>query len=98
MQRNDAKAMEVLSNAEGVIAPLMKEFNMHEVQKLKMSVFAALAKNGDVVLSPSGTSADTQTMLLVDKILSNSSKLHVEICFISNKSALVCNRWFWLSQ
>ena len=82
MERNDAKAMEVISNAEGIIAPLLKEYNMHEANKKKLAVFDALANNTDVVLTPSSASNDTQTMLLVDQILSQTSKFFCVLTFV----------------
>jgi hypothetical protein len=74
--KNEAHAMEKVSDAEGIVAPLLKEYNIHEQNLRKMNVFNALAKNKDVVISPSGTNADSQTLLLVDQIMSGSAKIN----------------------
>jgi hypothetical protein len=72
VQRNEAASMEVVSNAEGVIAPLLRPFNEHETSLRGLQVFDKFANNKDVVIAPSGNQ-DVQTMLLCDQILSSSN-------------------------
>jgi hypothetical protein len=72
VQRNEAAAMEVISNAEGVIAPLLRALNEHETSLRQLQVFDKFANNKDVVIAPSGNQ-DVQTMLLCDQILSSSN-------------------------
>jgi regulator of protease activity HflC (stomatin/prohibitin superfamily) len=72
VQRNEAAAMEVISNAEGVIAPLLRQFNDHETSLRGLEVFSKFANNKDVVIAPSGND-DIQTMLLCDQILASSA-------------------------
>ena len=69
VQRNDAQAMEIVANAEGEIAPLLREYNTHQTNLHKLEVFASLSRNSSMVIAPSGNS-DVQTMLLCDEILS----------------------------
>lgn len=71
VQRNEAGAMEVVSNAEGVIAPLLRPYNEHVTALRGLEVFAKFSQNRDVVIAPSGN-PDVQTMLLCDQILSSS--------------------------
>lgn len=73
VQRNDAQAMEAVSGAEGVIAPLLRPYNEHQTALRGLDVFDKFSKNKDVVIAPSGNK-DVQTMLLCDQILSSSSR------------------------
>ena len=73
VQRNDAQAMEIVANAEGEIAPLLRQFNTHQTNLRKLEVFASLSRNSSMVIAPSGNS-DVQTMLLCDEILSAHHK------------------------
>jgi hypothetical protein len=73
VQRNDAKAMELIGDAEGTIAPLLYEYNMHQTDLRKLKVFESLAKNTSVIIAPS-ENKDVQTMLLCDEILSSHDR------------------------
>lgn len=70
--KNDAKSMAAVSDAEGTIAPLLKEFNTHEQNLRKLAVFNALSKNKDIIITPGSLSPDSQTLMLVDQILASS--------------------------
>ncbi|CAE7848665.1 unnamed protein product [Symbiodinium microadriaticum] len=70
VQRNDAKGMEIVANAEGVIAPLLREYNTHQTNLRKLEVFESLSKNSSMIVAPSGN-GDVQTMLLCDEILTS---------------------------
>jgi hypothetical protein len=72
VQKNEALAMEAISTAEGVIAPLLRPFNEHETALRGLEVFSKFSQNRDVVIAPSGNQ-DVQTMLLCDQILSSSN-------------------------
>lgn len=71
VQRNEAAAMEEISNAEGVIAPLLRPYNEHETALRGLEVFSKFSNNKDVIIAPSGNQ-DVQTMLLCDQILASS--------------------------
>ena len=75
VQKNEAAAMEVISDAEGVIAPLLRHYNDHETSLRGLNVFSKFAGNKDVVIAPSGNS-DVQTMMLCDRILSSGKSAH----------------------
>lgn len=70
VERNDAKAMEITADAEGTIAPLLKEYNIHETNLRKLKVFSSLSSNDHMLITPSDNK-DVQTMLLCDEILSS---------------------------
>lgn len=72
VQRNESAAMEVVSSAEGVIAPLLRPYNEHQTALRGLEVFSQFSQNRDVVIAPSGNQ-DVQTMLLCDQILSSST-------------------------
>lgn len=72
VEKNKAKAVELLGNAEGTVAPLLEAFNAHAINLEKMSVFESLARNGDAILAPTG-SQDLETLALVDHILHDSA-------------------------
>jgi hypothetical protein len=76
VQRNEAAGMEVMSAAEGVVAPLLRPYNEHLTALRGLEVFSKFSTNKDVIIAPSGNQ-DMQTMLLCDQILSSStSKQH----------------------
>lgn len=72
VERNNAKAIEILGEAEGKIAPLLEAFNEHAINIEKMSVFESLSNNNDLVLAPSGNS-DMETLAVADHILSSAN-------------------------
>ena len=68
VERNDAKGMEIIADAEGRIAPLLFEYNTHQTNLRKLKVFESLSKNKSMIVCPSDNK-DVQTMLLCDEIL-----------------------------
>jgi len=72
VEKNKAKAVEALGDAEGTVAPLLKAFNEHAINLEKMAVFEKLAGNSDAIIAPTG-SQDMEMLALVDHILHDSA-------------------------
>ena len=72
VEKNKARAVETLGDAEGTVAPLLEAFNEHAINLEKMAVFEQLASNTDTIIAPSG-SQDMEMLSLVDHILHDSA-------------------------
>jgi len=85
--KNEAKAMQIISKAEGEIAPWVEKLKEHETMLRQMEVFKKLANNPDLVIS--GTSdRDTNLVAVADAIMmgndNTTSAIMAELALLGN--------------
>jgi len=70
--KNNAENFQLLSNAEGKIAPWLERKKEFETKELKMSVYNSLAENKDLVITGGGNE-DVNMIAVADAILGNAN-------------------------
>lgn len=69
--RNEAKAQQIISKAEGKIAPWIEKKKEHQTMVKQMDVYKRLANNKNLVISGS-SDGDTNLVAVADAILQNT--------------------------
>lgn len=72
VKRNQAEGVKASGEAEGVAAPLLRQYNEHTIKMEKAKVFESLTSNRELVLAPSDNKK-VQMMCLVDNMLENAT-------------------------
>merc|ERR1712151_355535 len=70
--KNNAENFQLLSNAEGKIAPWLERKKEFDTKELKMSVYNSLAENKDLVITGGGNE-DVNMIAVADAILGNAN-------------------------
>eukprot|EP00638_Chattonella_subsalsa_P006383 CAMPEP_0117751848 /NCGR_PEP_ID=MMETSP0947-20121206/11234_1 /TAXON_ID=44440 /ORGANISM="Chattonella subsalsa, Strain CCMP2191" /LENGTH=400 /DNA_ID=CAMNT_0005570337 /DNA_START=389 /DNA_END=1591 /DNA_ORIENTATION=- len=92
--QNEARAAEVLAQAEGRIAPMIRALKEFETNRLQTEVYKSLSLNPDLVISDSSGSKANAT-LIADAILqqpplpnTNRGQVLTELLVLKNRSKL----------
>lgn len=88
--QNESKADQIISEAEGKIAPWIEKLKDHETMRKQMKVYEKLGENPNLVISGS-TDHDTNLVAVADAIIQNSSSTDCSRSAIMAEMALLKN-------
>lgn len=88
--QNESKADQIISEAEGKIAPWIEKLKDHETMKKQMKVYERLAENPNLVISGS-TDDDTNLIAVADAMMQNAEATKCSKNAIMAEMALMKN-------
>mmetsp|Transcript_4495 Transcript_4495/g.6947 ORF Transcript_4495/g.6947 Transcript_4495/m.6947 type:complete len:496 (+) Transcript_4495:56-1543(+) len=88
--QNESKADQIISEAEGKIAPWIEKLKDHETMRKQMKVYEKLAENPNLVISGS-TDDDTNLVAVADAMIQNSKATKCSRTAIMAEMALMKN-------